>query len=98
MFDLRREPVLIINAVGAVIEAGLVLGIAFGLDLSQAHMGAIMAFVVAVGSMITTLLARATVTPVADPRDGENRPLRPVHAEARQAVDVTVTTPVPATP
>ncbi len=74
---LGREPVTIINAITAVIEASITLAIAFGLELSPAQAGALMAFVVAVGTLIQTVVVRSHVTPVADPRAADGQPLVP---------------------
>lgn len=57
---LGREPALVLGLVGAVIA----LALAFGVDLSDEQVGAIMAAVVAVISIIT----RIQVTPIVDPR------------------------------
>ena len=59
-----REPVAFINALVAVIEAGIALLVAFGLDLSLQETGAIMAFVFAMATLIQTYWARSLVTPV----------------------------------
>jgi hypothetical protein len=74
---MKREPLAIVNAIIVVIEAGLALLVAFGLDLTPGQVGAIMAFVVAVGGLISTLILRPRLTPVADPRDKEGRRLVP---------------------
>ncbi len=68
---------MIVNAIITVIEAGVALLVAFGLDLTPEQVGAIMAFVVAVGGLISTLILRTRLTPVADPRDREGRRLVP---------------------
>ncbi len=74
---MGREPVTIVNGIVAVIEAAIALGVAFGLDLTKEQVGAIMAFVAAVGGLISILIVRPRVTPVADPRDREGRRLVP---------------------
>jgi hypothetical protein len=47
--------------------------VAFGLNLTAEQVGTIMAFVTAVGGLISILIVRPRVTPVADPRDNEGR-------------------------
>lgn len=75
--NMKREPVAIVNAIIAVIEAAIALLVAFGLDLTKEQVGAIMAFVAAVGGFMGTLIVRPRVTPVADPRDNAGRRLVP---------------------
>lgn len=75
--NMKREPVAIVNAIIAVIEALIALLVAFGLDLTAEQVGAIMAFVAAVGGLIGILIVRPRVTPVADPRDKAGRRLVP---------------------
>ncbi len=70
----------IVNAVITVIEAGLALLVAFGLDLTPGQVGAVMAFVVALGGLIGTFVVRSRVTSLADPRDREGRRLVPEQA------------------
>ncbi len=77
---MKREPLAIVNAVITVIEAGLALLVAFGLDLTPGQVGAVMAFVVALGGLIGTFIVRSRVTPIADPRDREGRRLVPEQA------------------
>jgi hypothetical protein len=77
-----QEPVLVVNAVTAVIEAGIALAIAFGLPITTAQFGAVMTFVIAVGAMIQVLIVRAQVTPLANPKNNEGVPLEPAAAPA----------------
>jgi uncharacterized membrane protein YphA (DoxX/SURF4 family) len=72
---LDREPVAVINAVIGTIEAGIALAVAFGLMLNPAQVGAIMAFVVAIGTLLRIFLVRPQVTPLADPRDNQGNQL-----------------------
>jgi hypothetical protein len=55
---IRREPALIVG----LIEALLVLAVAFGLDLTAEQMAAI----VAVATVLGGLVVRSQVTPVAE--------------------------------
>jgi hypothetical protein len=75
--NMKREPVAIVSSVIAVIEAAIALLVAFELSLTAEQVGAIMAFVTAVGGLIRILIVRPRVTPVADPRDNEGRRLVP---------------------
>ncbi len=75
MSFLKREPVVLNNALTGVIETGLLLAVAFGLQLTSAQIGAIMAFVVALLTLVRILLVRPQVTPVADPRDNAGHPV-----------------------
>lgn len=61
---MNREPVLIIGAVTAVIEALLGAAVLFGLDWTEEQTGAVMGLVLAVGTAVATFLARSQVTPV----------------------------------
>ena len=73
-----REPVAIIGAIVALIEAVVGLLIAFGIDLSAEQSQAIIAVAIAAGPVIGLILnlifVRARVTPVADPRTEEGTP------------------------
>ncbi|MCA9883567.1 MAG: hypothetical protein KC615_03590 [Anaerolineae bacterium] len=74
----KREPVAIINAIVGVIEAGIALLIGLGvINLTADQVGYLMAFVVAVGTLLQTIFVRSQVTPVADPRDNAGRKLVP---------------------
>jgi hypothetical protein len=70
MRTMKREPVVIINAVVTAIQVLLAFGIA---HMSPEQSGAISAAVVAWGSLLGTLLGRNLVTPVAYPKDNEGR-------------------------
>jgi hypothetical protein len=72
---MKREPVAIVNGFTTFIEALIALGIAFGLDWSAEQVGSVMAVVVAVGGMVSTIYARGQVTPVGDPRNSAGQPL-----------------------
>lgn len=64
-----REPIVIINAVGAVLVAVLPLLAVLGVtDLTVEQFGAIEAFIVALTVAVATVFGRSQVTPVADPR------------------------------
>lgn len=60
---MKREPVAIVSAIIAVIEALIALLVPFGLQLTGQQVGAIMAFVTAVGGLISILILRPRVIP-----------------------------------
>lgn len=61
----EREPALVIGAAMAVIDAGIVLGTAFGLPLTVEQKVAIDAFGLAVFNFAAMILVRSQVIPVA---------------------------------
>jgi hypothetical protein len=74
---MKREPVVIINAVVTAIQASIPLLLAFGIaHMTQEQGAAISSAVVAWGGLLATLLGRNLVTPVAYPKDNEGRSLR----------------------
>lgn len=73
-----KEPVVLIGAIVGVIEAGIAMLVVLGvLSLTPEQIGAIMAFVIAIGSVVSILLTRSVVTPVANPRDNDGNRLVP---------------------
>ncbi len=74
---MKREPVAIINAIIALIEAGIAVAVGFGLDWSGEQVALVMAAVVALGTVIKTVLVREQVTPLADPRNAQGVRLVP---------------------
>lgn len=66
MSVIRSEPALVVG----LVEAVLVLVVAFGLDLTVEQTGAILAVVVAIGAVAT----RAQVSPAAPRNDGPPPP------------------------
>lgn len=75
---MRREPVIIINATVALIEAAIILLVSLDiLQLSEGDTLKVMAAVLALAEFVKTLLVRKKVTPVADPRDDLGRMLGP---------------------
>lgn len=58
-----NEPIVIINSVMTVIQAVIVMLVAFGLDISEEQKGSIIAVSVAIGGIITALYGRSQVTP-----------------------------------
>lgn len=70
---MTLEPVAVVNAGVAIIEAAIALAVGFGLSLTAEQVGLLMAGVVAIGNLIKTIWARGQVTPVALPRDNEGR-------------------------
>lgn len=61
---LRDEPVAFINGVVAVVEALILLAVAFGLELSGEQVALVMAVVIAISNLFKTVFARSRVSPV----------------------------------
>jgi hypothetical protein len=77
MRTMKREPVVIINAVVTAIQASIPLVLAFGIaHMTREEGAAISSAVVAWGGLLATFLGRSLVTPVAYPKDHEGRSLR----------------------
>ena len=74
---MTLEPVAVVNATVAIVEAAIALAVGFGLDWTAEQVALVMAVVVAVSALVKTLWARGQVTPVAAPRDNEGRILVP---------------------
>jgi len=75
---MKREPIAVINSIVTFVQALIPLLLAFGLfQLTKEQTGAITSAVVAWGGLMGTLLGRNLVTPVADPKNNEGKPLRP---------------------
>lgn len=74
---LQTEPVVIIAAITGLIEAIVALLPLFGVALTVEQQAGIMAVVVALASVVSALLARSLVTPVANPRDNAGNDLVP---------------------
>lgn len=73
---MKREPVFIINAFIAFVEAVIALAIGFGWDLEDHLVALLMAVIIAVGNIVKTLWSRNQVTPVSDPRNNEGHQLK----------------------
>jgi hypothetical protein len=71
------EPVAVVNATVAIVEAAIALAVGFGLAWTPEQVALVMAVVVALSALVKTLWARGQVTPVAAPRDNEGRALVP---------------------
>jgi len=71
------EPVAVVNAAVAIVEAAIALAVGFGLNWTAEQVALVMAVVVAVAALVKTLWARGQVTPVLAPRDNEGRSLVP---------------------
>ena len=74
---MTLEPVAVVNATVAIVEAAIALAVGFGLDWTPEQVALVMAVVVAVAALVKTLWARGQVTPVLAPRDNEGRVLVP---------------------
>ena len=59
----RAEPTVVWGAIGALVTAGIALGVAFGLHLTEQQATAINVFVAALGTLVTLLVIRSQVTP-----------------------------------
>lgn len=75
MSTVRREPLGPVAVVVAALAAILTALIAFGVDVSEAQVAAILGVASTVGPIIVWLWGRRRVTPVADPRDDDGAPL-----------------------
>lgn len=71
---LTREPMALVGAVVALIEATVAALPLFGVPLTAEQVGAIMAIVVALAYVAKLAAVRPLVTPVADPRLGDGTP------------------------
>ena len=61
----KREPVVVINSVVAVVESAIIFLIAAGfVEMSKEAEVALIALVLAVGTMLQTLFSRQRVSPV----------------------------------
>jgi uncharacterized membrane protein YkgB len=77
--NIAREPVAVTNAILGIIQALLGLLVAFGIwKLTAEQIAAIMTISAAVFTLVNVLIVRPQVTPLIDPRDAQNRSLRPV--------------------
>ena len=74
--NMTNEPVAIIAAIVGLIEAVVALLPLFGVPLTIEQQAAIMAVIVAAGSVVSAVWARSLVTPVANPRDNDGNPLK----------------------
>ena len=74
---MTLEPVAVVNATVAIVEAAIALAVGFGLHWTPEQVALVMAVVVALAALVKTLWARGQVTPVAAPRDNEGRILVP---------------------
>lgn len=77
MLNIKREPLAIINTVTTLITAAIMLLVAFGLPMTKEQAGALITFIGAVAALAATLVVRTRVTPVADPKNNDNHPLKP---------------------
>lgn len=62
---MKKEPVVIIAAITAAVEAGIGMAVGFGLDWTPQQVASVMAFVIGVGGIASALWARSKVTPAA---------------------------------
>ena len=74
--DMTNEPVAIIGAIVGLVEAIIALLPLFGVALTIEQQAALMAVVVAAGSVVSAVWARSLVTPVSNPRDNDGNMLK----------------------
>src|SRR6266436_6040105 len=74
---MKREPITLISSVVTLVQALIPLLLAFGLvQLTKEQTGAITSAVVAWGGLLGTVFGRNLVTPVADTKDNQGKPLK----------------------
>lgn len=76
-FTFANEPVAIITAVIAFVSAIIALLPLFGVPLTAEQTSGIMAVVIALGGVLSTVLIRQQVTPVSNPYNNEGEKLTP---------------------
>lgn len=75
---MKREPIAIINAIVTAIQVLISLLLAFGIaEFSKEQTASVTSAVIAWGGLLGTFLGRNLVTPVADPKDNDGKPLTP---------------------
>lgn len=69
MSVIRQEPVVIANAIAALVSAIIVAAVALGwLDWTETQQAAVMAVVIAAVNVVAGVWARQQVTPLANPK------------------------------
>lgn len=71
----RREPLITAATITALVTAVIALLVAFGVPMSDDQQAAILGLVAVLAPVVVGLLARAKVTPTADPRTDDGEPL-----------------------
>ncbi|GEM_PF-6100559 len=74
---MKREPVAVINAIIALIEAAVALWVILDSEFDPKLGAGLMGVVLALGNVVKILWARNQVTPVVDPRDNQGHQLTP---------------------
>ena len=74
--NMSNEPVAIIGAIVGLVEAIIALLPLFGVALTIEQQAALMAVVVAAGSVVSAVWARSLVTPVSNPKDNDGNALK----------------------
>lgn len=73
---MSREPVILVNSIVAVIVAVISALVTGGvLQVSEGEQQQLVGIVVAIGTLVATLLSRSLVTPTASPQDSQGRSL-----------------------
>lgn len=75
---MTREPLLTAAGVTAAISAIIGLLATFGVNLTDQQTAGILGVVAVLAPIVVALASRSKVTPVADPKDDNGTPLRPV--------------------
>lgn len=65
---MTREPLITTGTITAAVVALIALLVAFGLDLTDDQVSAILGVIAVAAPIVVALAARSKVTPVADPR------------------------------
>ncbi len=73
---IKREPVIVFQAIAAVVESIIALVVIFGFDVTPEQTAGIIAAIVGVGQLIAALVGRTYVTPTNDPRDDYGHKMR----------------------
>lgn len=74
-----NEPVAIVNGLTSLLKAAVAALVAFGVfKLTVEQAAALAAVIVPLEVLLNAIFVRNRVTPVANPRDSQGNPLRPV--------------------
>lgn len=70
---MNREPAAVVGSITAAVSAIIALFVAFGLDLTDEQVAAILAVVAVVAPIVSGLITRGKVTPVVSTQPPEDR-------------------------
>lgn len=68
---MTKEPARLVAYLVGVVQAGLLVAISFGVNVTQDQLTAILGFIIAVGAITTAEVVRSKVTPVASLSNSE---------------------------